>query len=220
VFTAEVVRFDPVVTPASAHAESNQENRASLRRSSPKGKSGSPSENFEQINRKVVFRILETFSGPEITATEMWTHSQSTACGYQFTVGTNYLVEAQLWPPNQPRWAIAKCSRTAELGTSSTNEEVGILQLWKAEKRPPAWIRGRMFGYNETSQIAGVRLQLTDGKVTRFAQSGADGVFYFGGLSSGVYTLTADMPGPRNRVTVDLREQWSAGPVFYVGFPN
>jgi len=77
-----------------------------------------------------------------------------------------------------------------------------------------------MFGYNHESQIAGVRLQLTDGSATWFAQSGSDGVFQFANLKPGTYTLTADIPGTRNRLTVDLRDEWSASPIFYIGFPH
>lgn len=152
----------------------------------------------ERANRSVAVLTAEVIRfDPVVVAPKSQTESssrQSSACGFAVEVGKTYLVEAEFRPLNEPRWMVSSCSRTAQIGTATTDGNIRILHLWKAGNRLPGWITGRMFAYQ-------------------------DGSFQFSNLQSIVYILTADIPGTRNQVTIDLREQWSAGPVIFVGAP-
>lgn len=130
VFTAEVIRFDSALQRPLASAERDRggtDNRASR----------SPASSYPDLSRRVLLRVMESFSGPDAIPNEVWTHEQSSACGFEFVVGKKYLIETQFFPPNQPRWVVTKCSRTAELGTGTADESVRVLQFWKSGMRPP-----------------------------------------------------------------------------------
>src|SRR5262249_47968406 len=55
--------------------------------------------------------VKENFMGADSPAIEVYTSSQSSACGFSFSEGDSYLVEAAR-SPGDTRWHVSLCSRT------------------------------------------------------------------------------------------------------------
>lgn len=119
------------------------------------------------------------------------------ACGYDFTVGRRYLVDARARPSGG--FGVSRCSHTRPL-----EDAQGMLALLAA----PADTRRRVFGRLVTSAadssgrrpaIQGARVRLT-GPVPRETTTSANGDFTFVGLPDGDYRVEAILPADRRDV--------------------
>jgi len=129
VFTAKVLRFEaaPVANLPDSRQVTGPRPGGRTESNRDAGRVTAPIQ--EPQERRLVFQVLEAFSGPVKGNMEAFTPQQGSACGLEFAEGETYLVEARLWLPQKPRWVVNLCSRTLPLQDARAAENLKTLQL-------------------------------------------------------------------------------------------
>ena len=139
---------------------------------------------------RVRFAVEESFSGNPGQEAVVYTNEQSSACGYSFQAGREYVVfstttQGELWTSH--------CSRTALLEPGK--EDPAIAWMRGFAKRPSG---SQVFGQVIMPAGTGtppVPARLTLGGLeTRTASTDVEGRFDFSGLRAGDYTVAATVP--------------------------
>jgi hypothetical protein len=152
---------------------------------------------------KVRLLVAETFSGKPEAEQIVYTAQQSSACGFPFQAGKEYVVftyrdKDQLWT--------GRCSRTALLQPGTENEAVAWMREYAAAPHG-SWIYGslRMPQDSELKTVP-VKIQL-EGPENRQVQTDPEGKYLVRSLKAGDYVLTANAPngfsaGPARKISV------------------
>ena len=158
--------------------------------------------------RLITLTILEAFSGVTGRSTVQITTAGSTAaCGYNFSVGREYVVYATAGQGGTLVTTV--CSRT-------TPVDRGAADLAYSRSLTADAPRGRISGrvvlrYRDLARARDLEKPLSDAPLTlrggghmRSARTNSDGVFSADGLDAGTYDLELDLPhGARLKSTVD-----------------
>ena len=152
---------------------------------------------------RVRFAVQETFSGAPVQEAVIYTNEQSSACGFPFQVGREYVVftsaaEGELWA--------SKCSRTALLEPGVENESVTWMR--GVGMRPAgATLSGVVLLPWESAEKTVAAKVALDGPERRTAATDKDGRYTFTGLKAGDYSVSAVVPpgflvDPARKVTL------------------
>jgi hypothetical protein len=142
---------------------------------------------------RVRFSVLEMFTGePRTQEIDILTNEQSSACGFSFVTGSEYMVFASTNPQTNEPWT-SHCTRTHELEPGKEDADVSWLQGRAALPRV-ATIYGTVFlASDSTGPNPLVRIDL-HGSQSRSAVPDQNGRYAFPNLSPGVYTVSAVVP--------------------------
>jgi hypothetical protein len=135
--------------------------------------------------------VQENFFGADSGAFEVYTSSQSSACGFSFSEGVAYLVEAYRTPA-EPRWHVSLCSRTNIAANAS--EDIEWLKQWRQGRTQLGRIQGLA--------TPGARVRLTGGGGPVEATADPSGVFEFKKLERRFYYVQGE--GDTERFSIDL----------------
>ncbi len=150
---------------------------------------------------RVRFAVAETFSGAPAQERTVYTAESSSACGFPFEAGAEYVVFTYL-AGDDPAFAqragelwVNKCSRTAKLvaGREGENESVAWMR-----SRAGAAAGSEVFGQvrlprGEAEETVATRL-LLEGPVRREVVSDQTGAYRAKGLPAGEYRMSARVP--------------------------
>jgi len=151
----------------------------------------------EQIVRLADVRTVRGGAAPDQLVTTV-----GDTCGYRFTVGTRYLVDARQFQPG--RFSASSCGNTMPL--ADAKGVLAFLQAATVEQRPRVWGRvvrpfANAFLRRPTpaSPVGGAVVTLS-GPVTRSITTSPDGdfAFSFKDVPDGDYDVRVDLPASRH----------------------
>lgn len=139
-------------------------------------------------------------------------------CGYDFKIGTRYLVDAHEFQPG--RFGASLCGNTRPL--ADAKGLLAFLAAPRPELRPRVWGRVISAPANRFLREAGApspvggAVVTVSGPVTRTVTTSADGdfSFAFGELPHGTYTVVVDVPASRTDLGAPRVETVTLGPMF------
>ncbi len=147
----------------------------------------------------VVVRFSDVRAVRGAAPTFVTTAPDGGACGYDFTVGRRYLIDARARPSGG--YSVSLCSKTMPLEAAG-----GVLALLAAppDARPRIFGRigtrtARGAGRADGAGVGGAVVRLT-GPVERSITTNANGEFSFTGVPDGDYRIDATTPGERRDV--------------------
>lgn len=119
-------------------------------------------------------------------------------CGYRFTVGERYLVDARQFQPG--RYGVSGCGSTRPLTTAA-----GLLALLSAPPEGRPRVFGRVAGARASAQangpgVAGAEVRLV-GATERRTTASPNGDFAFTSVPDGQYRVVVDVPETQRAVT-------------------
>jgi hypothetical protein len=170
------------------------------------------SQAVADMNVRVDFAVAETFRGQRVQLRSINTHQQSSACGFPFKDGLEYLVFAS--SDKDGNLVVSTCSGTHQVDRSGqdaniTGQDAGI--TWMRQyptASPTATIFG---GLSRLEDFANPRLDIRiRGPENRDLTTGPDGRYSAAGLPPGTYTVSASVPagfGTGNSRTVTIAEK-------------
>ena len=170
---------------------------------------------FDSSRRRVRMRVTEAFRNVAVGEVDVFTGSGGGDCGYNFVVGSDYLIYAYRHPKDG-RLGTGICSRTRPIGDAADD-----LRYLRGPAREAATGRGRLFGIVQRRDPAADGMSVTwvpvpglpvtaTGDRTYRARTAADGSFEMAVLA-GKYQVTVDLPdelyvhGPAPAEVRDLR---------------
>ena len=156
--------------------------------------------------RRARLQVLENFSNAEGLEFELFTNLDGPSCGFDFSEGETYLVEAYRNAPDQ-RWMVGSCTPPRLL--SAALDELSALRAWKAGQPPKVRILGDVFSRDARQSPVGIRLQLLGGAQPLETVSDSRGQFQFQNLAAGIYQLIGGATPPQAR-SIDLTHAWCA----------
>ena len=138
----------------------------------------------------VRFAVAETFSGPAKAEQVVYTNEQSSACGYPFQVGREYVVftfenEGKLWT--------GRCSRTALLQPGVENVDVTWMRAYATAPHGSEIFGTLGMPRDSSIHMVPATIQLS-GPESRTIATDADGKYDIRNLEPGEYTLAAQLP--------------------------
>jgi hypothetical protein len=164
------------------------------------------------------FRVEEVFHGVEGKEVEVLTGAWSGDCGYDFQIGTKYLVYGG-GVKDKPWIGTSVCTRTRPLSEAAED-----LSFIRGAANAPAG--GEIFGsalryrvnletgeWDEAVAIAGARVTATSGERRLEELTGGDGTYRFRSLPPGKYTLSVTLPpnlSPQKEQTVEVHDRGCA----------
>jgi hypothetical protein len=152
---------------------------------------GTTSQIFSSGVYKVRLAVTESFRGVEgRQELTVHTNEQSSACGFPFEVGVEYVVFTFKNKGGDQLWT-SKCSKTHALQDPSHDSDLEWMR-----SLPGAPSGGMIFGHVMTAQsgpMRGAKLALR-GAVDRDVTPDATGVYESRGLPAGEYTVSATVP--------------------------
>jgi hypothetical protein len=95
---------------------------------------------FDQ-RRQARMEVLENFVGADGSQFTLYTAVDGPACGFDFTEGGTYLMEAHR-RPGSDTWQVTSCSRTRSVDRA--DEDLRVLRAWKTGQRLPGRISGQI----------------------------------------------------------------------------
>jgi hypothetical protein len=175
---------------------------------------GEPTEGAWR-SRRVRMRVTEVFRNVAVAEVDVFTGSGGGDCGYNFAVGSDYLIYAYRHP-NDGRLGTGICSRTRSLADAADD-----LRYLRGPARQMAPGRGQLVGTVRRRDPAPDGMSVTwvpvqdvsvtaEGDRTYRARTAADGSFEMAVLA-GKYQVTVDLPdelyihGPTPAEVRDLR---------------
>jgi hypothetical protein len=148
---------------------------------------------------RVRFSVLEMFTGERRTQEiDILTDEQSSACGFSFVTGAEYIVFASTNQQTNEVWT-SKCSRTHGLEPGKEDADVSWMRGLAAAP-PVATIYGTVFPASDSTgpnPLVTIHLR---GSQSRSAVPDQNGRYAFPNLSPGAYTVSAVVP---NGFTID-----------------
>lgn len=165
---------------------------------------GSTSQIIGGGTYKVRFAVSETFRGEGRQELTVYTAEQSSACGFPFEVGGEYLVFTYTNKAGDKLWT-SKCSKTHALNQARNDSDVEWMR--DLAKAPPG---GRIFGavmLARSGPVLEAKLSLR-GPVDRDFAVNEKGTYEANGLPAGEYKVLASVPagfssGSERTVTVN-----------------
>jgi Tissue inhibitor of metalloproteinase len=162
---------------------------------SPREYSPVAGRKFNLIDKKVSFTVNESFRGISEKTVDVITSSQSSACGYRFEVGREYVVYA--YKQKDGKLGTGICTRTSPIEKAQED-----LQYFReiAKKPKDIAIYGGIFRvftqkndapYRKPEPLANITLSLSNGEK---AVTNEKGEFRFDKLLPQEYTLTPTVP--------------------------
>jgi len=151
--------------------------------------------------RQFVFRVEERFSGVDGPFVEVF--SDKSTCGWNFTPGVPYLVDAR--KGSQGRISVDICSLTQP--ASQAPEEIGILRRIVA-RQPILGIFGQLIEFRRPGPqslptdpdlrqpLQNVPVEISGGTATHRTSTDGSGRFAVWDLPPGVYRVSVDLPPP------------------------
>jgi hypothetical protein len=95
---------------------------------------------FDQ-RRQARMEVLENFVGADGSQFTLYTAVDGPACGFDFTEGGTYLMEAHR-RPGSDTWQVTSCSRTRSVDRA--DEDLRVLRAWNTGQRLPGRISGQI----------------------------------------------------------------------------
>jgi hypothetical protein len=160
---------------------------------------------FDQ-RRRARLEVLENFVGAEAFEFTLNTALDGPACGFDFTEGATYLVEAYK-PSGSDTWRVSSCSRTRMLDQAA--DDMKTLRAWKTGQRLPGRINGQIIDRRTPSAGTPFRVRLLGAKQILETTSDSRGQFTFDNLDTGVYQVQVIEPLLFSR-PADLTRAWCA----------
>ena len=174
-----------------------------------------PTEIIGPGKNLVHFEVTATYRGTPAKELIIKTNDQSSACGYAFQQGHDYLVFASTF---QGELTASQCTRTHEVIDAADDADIrciaGLTSL-----APGASIYGFIrstavaeSGAYKVTQLAGIPVSL-NGPQARKIYSDAEGKFRADGLPPGKYTVSAEAPehyAPFMKSTVTIQDRGCA----------
>jgi hypothetical protein len=140
---------------------------------------------------RVRIDVQENFIGADSATFEVFTSSQSSACGFSFSEGVSYLVEAYRTSA-EPRWHVSLCSRTNTAANAA--EDIEWLREWKQGRAQLGRIQGLA--------TPGAKVRLTGNAGPLETTADASGIFEFKKLERRFYYVQGE--GDTERFSIDL----------------
>lgn len=134
------------------------------------------------------FSVEQSYLGVDGTEVEISTGGGGGDCGYQFKIGSRYLVYAHSY---QNRLSTSICTRTKSFASAGEDLEfLGNL----ASAAPGATIYGDVEYRKETPLPSDVLVKIEGGNVRREIRPDAQGKYRFSGLPPGKFKITLQLP--------------------------
>jgi hypothetical protein len=167
---------------------------------------------FDQ-RRQARMEVLENFLGADGPQFTLYTAVDGPACGFDFTEGGTYLVEAYR-RQGSDIWQVTSCSRTRSVDRAE--DDLRALRAWKAGLRLPGRISGQIIDRRNPPAGTLFQVRLLGGKQTLSAISDGRGQFEFDSLDAGVYQVQVVDPLVSSR-PADLPHAWCARVIIPLG---
>ncbi len=153
---------------------------------------------------KVRFAVSETFHGEQVQEITIYTNEQSSACGFAFRDGAEYLVFANTNAQTQELWT-SHCSLTHEIDPAKEDGDLSWLHGLK-DAPPGSSILGSLWLPPKQTPPSQIRITLR-GPSNRDLTPDEHGKYSANGLTPGTYLVTAALPSgfqstPPKTVTV------------------
>jgi hypothetical protein len=155
---------------------------------------------------RIRFAVAEMLRGKSEQEIIVFTNEQSSACGFPFEDGKEYLVFTYA-SAESPELSTSRCSHTHEVKDASADDDLRWMRgLSKAPAGASIFGTIAIPGEGNEKQDASVQLR---GATNRDLVPGASGAYAATGLPPGAYTLSATVPagfvtdGPRNVTVAD-----------------